>query len=389
MENSKVSHERILILLLGFLTAFGPLSIDTYLPALPSLAENLNTDFKMAQLSLSSYFIGLAIGQIFYGPFTDRFGRKIPLYFGIAIYCLSSLICAMASSIEILIFFRFVQALGACAGVVVTRAIVRDVYGGQGAARIFSILILIMGVAPIVAPLIGGYIAVHFGWRYIFVFLALMSFICVTGIYFFMEETHHGNRQKTKVIKNYLTILGHRDFLRNTYAGGIAQSGMFAYIAGSSYVFIEVFSVKPENFGYIFGTNALGLILCSQINGKLLKKYSPEKILNIIFPILFLLGAILIITSFTVSSLFFVWLPIFIFMSFLGMTFPNTTALALEKEGERAGSASALLGTIQYGLAAVVTAVMSLFSNAGSMPMLFVMGACAILSSLIFYFTKK
>lgn len=390
LENKPVSHEKVMITLLGFLTAFGPLSIDMYLPALPKIAKVLQTDLGHVQLSLSAFFIGLALGQLFYGPFTDRVGRKKPLYFGISIYIISSLVCAFAQNVETLIVARFFQALGSCAGVVITRAIVRDVYGHQEAARIFSVLILIMGVAPILAPLLGGYIAVNLGWTYIFHILAIFSSLCLVGIHLFLKETHPSlPGEKKKILKTYLDIMTHKQFLRNTFAGGIVQSGMFAYITGSSYVFIEIFEVKPENFGFIFGTNALGLIIFSQVNSRLLKKKSPEDILRKVFPVVALISVVMIFAGKFGTNLWHIWIPIFLFMACLGMTFPNTTAEALAEEGAHAGSASALLGTMQYSLAAMTSAIMSAFHDKSALPMTIVMGTCGILAFTIHFVTRK
>ncbi|HCD51181.1 MAG TPA: Bcr/CflA family drug resistance efflux transporter [Balneolaceae bacterium] len=384
-------HNRGLIVgLLGILTAFGPLSIDMYLPSLPHIAEDLNTSLGSVQFSLSAFFIGLASAQLLYGPFTDRVGRKVPLYVGMTIYFISSLVCAFAPNIETLIIARVFQALGSSAGVVVTRAIVSDLYDHREAARIYSVLILIMGAAPILAPLLGGQIAITLGWRYIFIILAAISLICLIGIIFLLTETHvkpdHPNR---KILRTYRNILTHRKFLRNTFAGGIVQSGLFAYVTGSSYVFIELFDVPPEHFGYVFGTNAFGLILFSQINGRILKSRNPDQVLKVVFPAVAIIGLIVIIAGFLATELYQIWIPIFFFMSCLGMTFPNTTAEALSEERANSGSASALMGTIQYGLGASISAVMSLFHTDSALPMALVMGATAFIGASVYFFGKK
>ena len=381
---------KAIVLTLGFMISFGPLSIDMYLPALSRIAENLSADLGYVQLSLSAFFVGLALGQLFYGPFTDKVGRKKPLYIGLSIYTFASIICALAPNVEVLVGARFFQAIGSCAGVVISRAIVRDLYGAREAAKIYSLLMLIMGVAPIMAPMLGGYLSEAFGWRYIFLVLGVTSVLCLASIHFFLPETGKANPQAgKKIMSSYLEILTHRTFIRNATSGSFAQSAMFAYITGSSFVFIELFGVRAENFGYIFGSNALGLILCSQINARLLRKYNPSDILNKVFPVIALISVGIIILGIMATNLWMIWLPIFLFMSCLGMTFPNTSAEALSEEGESAGTASALLGCIQYSLAALISSLMSILHNGTIIPMVSVMAFCGVTSFSLYYFLRK
>ena len=392
MQDTSIAPEHnkgLIIGLLGMLTAFGPLSIDMYLPGLPAIAANLHTSLDNVQLSLSAFFIGLAGGQLLYGPFTDRVGRKIPIYVGLTIYGIASLVCAFAPNIETLVVARFFQALGSCAGMVVTRAIIRDLYDPRETARVFSLLMLIIGVAPILAPVLGGQILVHLGWRFIFYILTGLSVLSMLGIYLLLTETHQkSQKEPQKIFSTYWKILRNRRFLQNTFSGGIVQSGMFAYITGSSFVFIELFGVDPEHFGYVFGTNAFGLILFSQVNGRLLKRYDSQAILKVVFPAVAFFGVLVILAGFFATELWQIWVPIFLFMSCLGMTFPNTSAEALAEEKEHAGSASALMGTFQFGLAATTSVVMSILHSQTALPMAGVMGCCAILACCIYYAGK-
>ena len=384
-----VHNKGFIIFLLGILTAFGPLSIDMYLPGLPNMAIDLATDLNHIQLSLSAFFIGLAGGQLIYGPLTDKIGRKKPLYIGLSIYSVTSLICAFSPNVETLIAARFFQALGSCAGMVVTRAIISDLYDHREAARAYSVLVLIMGVAPILAPVLGGQIVVTLGWRYIFYILTVLSILCLIGLAILLPETHiKKSGPKKSVLKTYFSIIKHRNFIQNTIAGGVAQSGMFAYITGSSFVFIELFKVPAEHFGYVFGTNAAGYILFSQVNGRLLKSREPEDILRRIFPVIAVNGVILILAGFFATELWQIWVPIFLMLASLGMTFPNTTACALSEEREHAGSASALMGTLQFTLAASTSSIMSVLHTHSALPMAGIMGGCSIIACCIYFIGK-
>lgn len=374
-----------LILLLASLTAFGPLSIDMYLPAFPAIAENLGVPLSSVQLSLASFFVGLATGQIFYGPLTDRYGRKKPLYVGLGIYAVASVVCTFTKNVEMLILFRFLQALGSCAGVVISRAIVRDLFSHQETAKVFSLLMLVMGAAPILAPVLGGQISEHFGWRMIFALLAVISTLCIILIATFLPETHHPD-QRVHIKdswKIYGSILKDRNFMGYALAGGAAQAGMFAYITGSSFVFINHFGIPAKSFGWVFGSNAVGLILCSQINTRLLKRLSYDAILEKIFVILAVLGVLLATAGILNWGFWGIMIPLFLFIASLGMTFPNSTAGAMATQKKSAGSASALLGTLQYGIAALSSAAVSRLHNGTTMPMCVLMGCFGVLALIL------
>nr|BFD58240.1 multidrug effflux MFS transporter [Bdellovibrio sp. CKG001]BFD61671.1 multidrug effflux MFS transporter [Bdellovibrio sp. HM001] len=374
-----------LILLLASLTAFGPLSIDMYLPAFPAIAENLGVPLSSVQLSLASFFVGLATGQIFYGPLTDRYGRKKPLYVGLSIYALASVVCAFTKNVEMLILFRFLQALGSCSGVVISRAIVRDLFSHQETAKVFSLLMLVMGAAPILAPVLGGQISELFGWRMIFALLAVLSTLCIILIATFLPETHHAD-QRVHIKdswKVYGSILKDRNFMGYALAGGAAQAGMFAYITGSSFVFINHFGIPAKSFGWVFGSNAVGLILCSQINTRLLKRQSYDAILEKIFVVLAVLGVFLATAGILNWGFWGIMIPLFLFIASLGMTFPNSTAGAMATQKKSAGSASALLGTLQYGIAALSSAAVSRLHNGTTMPMCVLMGCFGVLALIL------
>src|SRR5687767_8142287 len=249
-------------MILGALTAMGPLAIDMYLPALPAIADDLNTSAASVQVSLAVYFIGIAVGQAFYGPLSDRWGRKPVLYFGLAVFVASSVGCALAADVRALLAFRFVQALGGCAPLVIPRAVVRDYFDQRGSVRMLSVLMLVMGLAPILAPLIGGQLLVNFGWRSIFWVLAAYGATWLGIVAVSLPESLPEERRLRQpvrlVLANYLGLLRDRSYLGYVLSGAMMFSGLLAYIAGSPFVFIELFHVSPERFGLFFGANAIG-----------------------------------------------------------------------------------------------------------------------------------
>jgi MFS transporter, DHA1 family, multidrug resistance protein len=375
-----------LILLLGTLTAFDPLSIDMYLPAFPDIGKEFAVSSSAVELSLTTFFIGLALGQLIYGPLSDRYGRRMPLLIGMSFYCLSSMGCAFSSGIHMLIVFRVLQALGGCSGMVVTRAIVRDLYDNQRSAHIYSILMLVMGIAPILAPLIGGYVAKYFGWRMIFVVLGTFSLITLACTFFFLPETHRPSapvRAFGSTWRAHLELLQDKGFLGYTLMGAAIQSGMFAYIAASPFVFIVLFGVAPVHYGWIFGVNAAGIIAGSQINRALLKTYSFESILSVVVCFSGLFAIALFLASLLNRSLFLFLLPLFLYIATLGFVFPNSSAGALAHQGRRAGTASSLFGAVQWSCACISSLLVSLFHNGTALPMTGIILVCGILGFLV------
>lgn len=375
----------IVILILGALTAFGSLSIDMYLPSFPAIAKDMSTSLASVQLSLASFFIGLAVGQIFYGPITDRYGRKKPLYVGLGIYTVASLVCAFTKSVEMLILFRFLQALGACSGLVIARATVRDLFSQQDTAKVFSLLMLIMGVAPIVAPLVGGYVSEFLGWRAIFILLALFSTLCLLAVIFIMPETHRpdGRVRIQDSVKIYGRILRDRHYMGYALAAASAQAGMFAYVTGSSFVFIDLYKIPAEDFGWIFGANALGLIFFSQVNGRLLLRFGYEQILRKSLLAIAFFSLILGLAGLLGGGFWAIMIPLFLFIATMGMVSPNSSAGAMATQKRSAGSGSALLGTLQFTAAASASALVSKLHNGTVMPMVGIIAGCGALSLVI------
>jgi DHA1 family bicyclomycin/chloramphenicol resistance-like MFS transporter len=362
-----------------------------YLPAFPNIAASLSVPLPSVEASLASYFAGLSLGQLFYGPLADKYGRKIPLLFGLMIYTFASIACGLATSMEAIIMLRFLQALGACSGMVIPRAIVRDRFGHQETARIFSLLMLIMGVAPILAPLAGGYFTTHLGWRSIFWFLAAFSGLCMAAVATLLPETYKGNPEY-KIKSSFSTfgsILRDKEFLRYTLAGSIAQAGMFAYITGSPFVFIEFFGISPENFGWVFGANAMGIIAMSQVNARLLQTLSYEKVLNGALWVLAIAGVLLILSGLSGAGFWAVLIPLFLYMATLGTTFPNAMAGALAKQGRNAGSASAMMGTIQMLAASFASFMISHLHAVSAATMTSIVGICGLMSLGIFIALRR
>lgn len=370
-----------LAVILGALTAMGPLAIDMYLPALPSIARDLQTTAAAVQVSLAVYFGGIAVGQAFYGPLSDRFGRKPALYVGLVVFIVASVGCARSGGVQELIAFRFLQALGGCAPLVVPRAVVRDYFDERGSVRMLSMLILVMGLAPILAPLIGGQLLLHFGWRSIFLLLAAYGAVWLAVVVFLLPESLPPERRRRQplgaVLATYGRLLGDRTYLAHVLAGGLVFSGLLAYISGSPFVFIELFHVPPERYGLYFGANAIGLISASQVNRWLASRMPPQRIVTFVLPIAMAAGFGLLAAAVTGAGGFAgILVPLFLFLACHGFTMPNTTALAMAPHGQHAGSASALLGTLQFVLGAGAGALVGALADGTAVPLASVIAGC-------------
>jgi DHA1 family bicyclomycin/chloramphenicol resistance-like MFS transporter len=378
----------LLILVLGMITAIGPFSIDMYLPAFAGIAADLNTTVSNVSLSLSSFFIGISIGQFIYGPLLDRFGRKRPLYAGLILYLLASVLCALATSIQMLIGLRFLQALGGCAGMVASRAMVRDLFSVEDNAKVFSLLMLVVGVSPIIAPTLGGYIAAEFGWHYVFVALTIMAVVLLVSVHFGLPESRKPDPSYSlrprAIVSSFWSVLNEPQFYVYAFTGAIAAAGLYAYIAGSPAVFLEIYKVSEKQYGWIFALVAGGLILSSQLNSLLLRRYKSEQIIPVALFCQGLTGLALVIGSvFGWMSLTGIIILILVFLSCQGFTFPNSSALSMAPFTNNAGSASALMGAIQMGTGALTSLIVSVLSNGTAIPMTGVMATCSILSLTI------
>lgn len=379
---------------MGLLTAIAPLSIDMYLPAFPAIAKSLHSNVSQVTLSLSSFFIGISAGQLVYGPLLERYGRKKPLYAGLCVYFLASVGCAMVQSVNMLILFRLLQAVGGCAGMVAARAMVRDLFDVKENAKVFSMLMLVVSVSPIIAPTLGGYITAAFGWRYVFAVLIFIVLIILISTYFFLPESKkpdpNFSLKPVPILRNFATVLKHPCFITYALTGAISYAGLYAYISGAPHVFMEIFKVTEKQFGWIFAIIAAGLIGASQINSIALKKYSSEQIIKIASSCQSIIGITFIcLTLSGWNNLFLTVLLIFLFLSCQGFIFPNSTALALAPLGKSAGNASALIGTIQMTIGASASAIVSVLQNHTAFPMACVMTCAAVAAFSVFRLGRK
>lgn len=387
-EASRAARVRLL-LILGSLSAFGPLSIDMYLPGLPALLADFNTGVSQVQLTLSACLLGLAVGQLVAGPLSDTFGRRAPLLIGLVGYAVASLLCALAPNVTVLIGLRFVQGFAGAAGIVIGRAIVRDMHSGQAAAKYFSLLMLVNGSAPILAPIIGGQVLRHTSWHGVFVVLAGIGCLLFLAALFGIRETlPPARRQRGGVLGTLRTFrrLGtDRSFIGYAAALGLAIAAMFAYIAGSPFVLQEIYGVSPQQFSLLFGMNALGIVIAGQINARLIGRVPLKRLLG---------GGIVVSTSGGVLLLLAVGalgggLPLvlaalFLVVASLGFILPNATALALSAHPDTAGSASALIGLLQYTIGAIAAPLVGIAGEETALPMAIIMAALGVSALLVY-----
>ncbi|UPY35457.1 Bcr/CflA family multidrug efflux MFS transporter [Sediminicoccus sp. KRV36] len=364
--------------LLGLLAAFGPLSIDMYLPAFPDIGASLGGSVEGVQLTLAAYFVGMAGGQLLHGPLSDRLGRRRPLFAGLIVYVVVSALCALATSMEALVALRLLQALAGCAGMVISRAVVRDVSDVLDPVRLMGRLMLVMGVAPILAPLMGGYISAWFGWRAIFWFLALVGLGTLILCTFFLPETLPDARRRRvsflEILRSYASLLVNRRFMGAALASGFAIAGMFAYIAGSPFVFITLNGVAAEHYGWLFGGAAAGFIVFSQLSARLAARLGRERLFNLTIAIIAASGIGLVALTALGAPFLAQYAMIFLYVSLLGIALPLGTIITITPFPHMAGTASALVGTLQFGMGAVAGTIISVLHDGTALPMALTIG---------------
>jgi MFS transporter, DHA1 family, multidrug resistance protein len=375
-----------LTLILGALSAFGPLSMDMYLPGLPSLTRDLGASASTGQLTLTGCMLGLAGGQLLTGPLSDSLGRRRPLLAGLVGYIAASLACAAAPSIGILIALRFIQGALGGAGVVIARAVVRDLFSGAAAARVFALLMLVTGVAPVFAPLVGGQLLAITSWRGIFIVLAAIGVPLLVGTVAWLPETlaperRHGGGLGT-TLHTFRRLLSDRSFMPPAVAFSLAFAAMFAYIAGASFVLEDVFGVSPQVFSVVFAVNSVGLIAASQIGGRIVGRVGAPALLRFgVFGVA--LGSIgVLVVTVAHAGLAPLLIGLFVILSSNGIVFPNGTASALANQEGALGSASALLGMGQFGIGALIAPIVGVGGSHDALPMAIVIGVCGV-SSLV------
>jgi MFS transporter, DHA1 family, multidrug resistance protein len=381
-----------LIVLMGVLQAFAPLSIDMYLPSMPLLEKVFSATTAQVQITLVTFLLGFALGQAIYGPLTDRFGRKPPLYFSLALFVFSSAACALSTSVNMLAVFRLLQAIGACGGAVVSRAMVRDLFPPVDLRRIFSMLVLVLGVSPLISPFIGGYLLVWFGWKSIFITQASLGAVTLVAMHFRLAESLAPENARPlhmdHVIGTYLHLLRDRTFLGASLVCGFSSAGMFAYIASAPFVFINLYKLPPQQFGWLFGFIAAGLIGASQVNGRMSHKIALWRVLRVANLVQLGSGFAVLATAATgFGGMIGIFAPVFVYMCATGFVFPNGNAIAMMRHGNMAGTASALLGTNQFVIAAATTIVLGMIDNSSAMPMAIVIAGCGVAATVLNYWT--
>jgi DHA1 family bicyclomycin/chloramphenicol resistance-like MFS transporter len=370
-----------LTILLGAFAGLGPLAIDMYLPSFPAIARQFGATIPQVERTLTAYLFGLAFGQLFYGPAADRYGRKRPLYVGLCLFVLASAGCVFATSVRSLMILRTLQAIGGCAEMVIARAIVRDLFDDRTAVRVFSSLMLVMGVAPILAPLLGGWLVNHFGWQAVFWFLVCAGCLCLLGAIFLLPESlppqRRQNHSVAATLHLYRRLFSHRIFIVHTLTISLACAALFSYVGGSPGLFIETYHIPAQHFGLFFGANAFCLISMSQLNSYLSHRIDPRKLLRRALAVSIVSSvAFLSVILSGHGGLWGAFACLFVFLGTFGFIFPNTTVLAMSPHGANAGNASALLGCFQFMISAAGGIIVTNLPFSGPLAMAIMMTAC-------------
>lgn len=363
-----------MLLVLSALTAFGPMSIDMYLPGLPSLATDLGVPASGAQLTLSAFFLGFGGGQLLYGPLGDRFGRQLPLLIGLGLFTAASVGCALATDLETLVLLRFIQALGGCAGPVLARAIVRDLYHADRAASVLSLMVLIMGAAPLFAPLIGGQLLLLWSWRAIFWLLAGFGTLCLVATAIVIGESLPAGQRSGStllgMILGYGQPLRHPRYIGYALSNALIYGGLFAYLTGSPLVFISLYGVPPQRYGLIFGANVIGLMLGATINSRIVSRFGVDRLLAQGVLAAAVSGSALAAVAATgAGGLPALLVPLFFYIASIGFVGANAIAGCLRLFPERAATASALAGTLQFLIGAISGSLIGALGNETALPM--------------------
>jgi DHA1 family bicyclomycin/chloramphenicol resistance-like MFS transporter len=373
------------LLLIGVMTGIGPVSIDLYLPGFPLIESSLNE--RGVERTMAAYLVGLALGQLLYGPVSDRIGRKPPLYFGFIVYTMGAVGCALAQTMWMLMAFRVVQAIGACSGIAIGRAIVRDRCEPEQAARAFSTLMMIVSVAPILAPIAGGFIVAAAGWRTAFFFQAALGIGILIAMHFMLDESldpkHIQPLHLRRVLKNYLRLLKDRGFVGYTLVGGFGMAALFSYVAGAPTILTRTYKIAPQTFGFLIGVNGLAFMTSSRLNLRALRTHSAKQILARYVWIPVLLGVALILAGILTVPLALVVALQFVFFLTTARIMPNVSATALAQHAHVAGSASALLGALQSIVSMFAGVAIATFNDGTLLPLAILMTGSVTIGALI------
>lgn len=378
-----------LIFILALMSSLAPLSTDMYLPALSHVEQSFKTDSFLAQLSLASFFIGFAFGQLIYGPISDVFGRKKPILVGVLLFIISSFLCVIIDNIFGFITFRFFEALGGCAGVVVARAIVNDLFELKEAAGIYALMMIFSSLAPMISPTFGGVLLQYFSWESIFITLFLLGVLLFLMVLFGLKESAPKlEKQKfsyKETLENYKLVFKDKIFLVYVFSAAFALCAMFAYITGSSFVFTQSFDLSEQAFGVLFGINALGFVIFANINAKLVQKFDSEKILARALVVMFISTLILLVNAFLNPNFWLFEISLFISIAMLGFIAPNTTTLAMARFKEHSGTASAVLGTSQFALAGFISFGVGALNANTPLILAIVMCICVLVANGVYF----
>ncbi|WP_343783774.1 multidrug effflux MFS transporter [Alkalibacillus silvisoli] len=384
-----------LLLMLGALTALVPLTIDMYLPAFPALTEDLNTTNSLTQISLTASLLGIAFGQLIIGSMSDIYGRKRPLVLAISVFVIASFLCAISPNIWFFIVCRFIQGFTGAAGIVLSRSMIRDLYSGSDMTKMFSLLILVMGLAPILAPVIGGQILIFTSWRGIFTILAIAGALAVLMSLFKVKETLPEERRSAGGLKNtanvFIKLAKQRNFIGFALIQGFVAAALFSYISGSSFILQDLFSLSAQTYGIVFGINALGFITLSQVTGRLVDYVKEERLLIMGFIIALTGGVTLLLAALNGANFWPVMFGLFLIISSVGVLNPTSLSLAMEKQENNAGSAAALLGLFQFIFGGVAAPIVGFLGTESVLPLamiILVCQICALLSYLLLVRSK-
>ncbi len=388
--NTKKINKTALIITLGLLSAFAPFATDMYLASFPSIAKSLNTTITDVQYSVSTFFIGLSLGQLFYAPLIDRFGRKRPLLVGIALFAASSLAAIFSPGITTFVGLRAIQAVGGCSGMIISRAIIQDLFDTNESARALSLMMMVQGIGPIVAPIMGGYLYKFFGWQSVFIFLTLFGILCLFATLKNVPETLHKARpiSPADIIGNFTSLLKDRRFTIPLVAGSLSLSTMFIFISASPFVFMQLHGMSNEHYSWMFGFFAFGMLLSAQLNTIMLKRLTPERIFQRTVMFLIVMSAVLVALSSSDSLLVFS-IALFFCIATVPVTAANSTAMAMAASGKNAGTASSLVGVTQFLAAGVISALVGLIHNHTAYPMTGTMCTVAVLAFVVYQFRIK
>ena len=375
-------------LVLGLLSAIGPFAIDMYLPALPSIGQSLNASMAAVQASLMAFFIALGLGQLIYGPVSDMVGRKLPIYFGLTLFGVSSIGCALAPDIRTLVILRFIQGLGACAGMVIPRAVVRDLHTGVDAARLMSMLMLVFSVCPILAPLAGSLMIEWSGWRSVFWTVTVLAMLGLVLLATSLPETRPPEQRVHSSVRSalaaYGVLLRDRYFLGLVFTGAFGMASFFIYLANSPFVLIDHYGLTPRQYSIAFAVNAASFIGVAQFTGRLARRFGLVAIVKMaVVGYAVTMALLLALNLMGMDRLDVLIFMMLIGFGFLGLVVPSATVLALDKHGSIAGTASALMGTLQFVTGAAMMAIVGPFVDGSARPMVMGIAVCSLLALTI------